>query len=369
MSEPRLARECVPLVRDHGIVSSVAHPFFRGAVDPSIAPIWFNTVRLTSPAGTIGSGCLVQQRGANRAVIVTNAHVVESSGTLTYEWLVGPFIHSGVGSLLAIDYLHDLAVLVLDDGSIPHPDRLALEIGDPPSPGEQVSLCGFPRGCDLPRLARGVVSGYGVMSMSGVDVTNVIVQAPINQGNSGGPICNDSGQLVGVTWAINPRVDPTSPRPRSRAANEAIDWLTDSLVPVDGYGYALDPRDVTKMIDAITAAENYGRHKLDNLPPDTPFPRAAFVELQRLAVLSTDKPAGTSCIGIFNFSPDRKILLGWHQGEQCEIGAPREWISLLTGIMPQGGHFYLRGHQVVHYYRNPKYRRGIWVCRAVLNLT
>ena len=369
-----IIKELLPRLRDSvDLPTIVAHPIATGAVAPEVADIWFNTLRLTPSNGGIGSGCVVVYRDTDPKkdilILVTNAHVVDGCVECTYSWAEGLFKKRGVAKLLAIDYIHDLAILELDKQSIPHESKRALQIGESPQPGQIVTVCGFPRGCESPRVAQGMVSGYESLLMEGnVEVTSVVIQAPINQGNSGGPVCDAEGNLVGIIWATNRRLNPKVAKPGSATARKVIEYLDQALVPIDGYGFSLDPADLKDMLDAQNKADEITRNIYECVPETEYISRADFVELQKQVVNipKSARPPNTSCIGIFNYAPNGTIYIGWGkgpaaEGKQKKLDTPQRWNDICKQYFPQGGHFYLRGYDVVFYISKRKgYKTGFW---------
>jgi S1-C subfamily serine protease len=161
-------------------------------------------------AGTQGSGFIVDRHG----VILTNAHVItnvaESSGdprdvrgadALYVEFrdgervpatIVGWDLFSDVGVLRVEPATHALQALPLGDSS-------AVAVGSP------VAAIGSPFG-NQTSLSVGVVSATGrqIDSLtSRYAVADAIqIDAPINRGNSGGPLFDASGRVIGVNAQI-----------------------------------------------------------------------------------------------------------------------------------------------------------------------
>ena len=147
-----------------------------------------------------GSGFLYDDRGH----IVTNFHVIESAAELQVTFADGEVRGARpVGS----DPTNDLAVIRVE----PRPEgRRALALGDSESleVGRFVIAIGHPFGLDQ-TLTTGVVSGLGrVIESPDRTFIGEIIQtdAAINQGNSGGPLLDLEGRVVGVNSAI---VSPT----------------------------------------------------------------------------------------------------------------------------------------------------------------
>lgn len=148
-----------------------------------------------------GSGFIISADG----MILTNKHVVEVSGV---EYTV--VLSTGKkysAKILARDPSNDVAVLKIDANNLP-----TVELGDSDAleVGQTVIAIGFALGEFPNSVSRGVVSGLGrditaSTSFSGQSesIQGVIqTDAGINEGNSGGPLLNLSGQVVGINTAI-----------------------------------------------------------------------------------------------------------------------------------------------------------------------
>ena len=137
-----------------------------------------------------GSGFVVSH-GKESSLILTNSHVVNNNKTVMVKWTdgttdIGKVVYDGKG-----DKLNDLALIELNKikGNV-----LKLKIEDL-SIGEEVISVGYPKGLGF-SITRGIISG--------LRSDNKIVQtdAAINQGNSGGPLIDSSGCVVGVNTFI-----------------------------------------------------------------------------------------------------------------------------------------------------------------------
>lgn len=147
-----------------------------------------------------GSGFLYDDRGH----IVTNFHVIESAAELQVTFADGEVRGA---RLVGSDPTNDLAVIRVEPGP---EGRRALALGDSESleVGRFVIAIGHPFGLDQ-TLTTGVVSGLGrVIESPDRTFIGEIIQtdAAINQGNSGGPLLDLEGRVVGVNSAI---VSPT----------------------------------------------------------------------------------------------------------------------------------------------------------------
>lgn len=136
------------------------------------------------------SGFLVN----DQTTLVTNYHVVQDAYKIV-AWTAKNDISVEANLLLACDEIADLAVLKCDEPLDITP--LYLEDSDTAVQGDSVYAVGYPLGV-ANTLSDGVVSSR-YYDEYGVDVLQVT--AAISEGNSGGPLLNENGQVVGVVCA------------------------------------------------------------------------------------------------------------------------------------------------------------------------
>jgi S1-C subfamily serine protease len=151
------------------------------------------------PTGrSLGSGFVYDVSGH----IITNNHVVEDSQKTTVTFLDGTSYNANV---IGTDPYTDLAVIKVDvNPSLLHP----LPLGDSSTlrVGEQVAAIGNPFGLSG-SMTSGIVSQLGrLLSTPGTasfSIPDVIqTDAAVNPGNSGGPLLNMKGQVIGINTAI-----------------------------------------------------------------------------------------------------------------------------------------------------------------------
>jgi S1-C subfamily serine protease len=143
-----------------------------------------------------GSGFVIDRNGD----IVTNDHVVQSASDVRVGFSGGATYPARV---IGTDPSTDLAVIRVNaPGSALHPlaltDSGKVQVGDP------VYAIGNPFGLDRTMTA-GIVSATGrdIQAPNGLGIPNAIqTDAPINHGNSGGPLLNASGNVVGINDQI-----------------------------------------------------------------------------------------------------------------------------------------------------------------------
>ena len=141
---------------------------------------------------SVGSGFIIDPSG----IVVTNNHVIENGTEVTVTLQDNTTLKAKV---LGHDERTDLAVLKVEaDHPLP-----ALKFGDSDAPrvGDWVLAIGNP-------YALGGTVTAGIISARGRDIHQgpyddfLQTDAPINRGNSGGPLFNMDGQVIGVNTAI-----------------------------------------------------------------------------------------------------------------------------------------------------------------------
>jgi 2-alkenal reductase len=142
-----------------------------------------------------GSGFFVSDQG----YIITNAHVVQNTKAVSIILSDGSDQEAVV---MGADKYNDIAVL---KAAGPVPAVAALGNSDVLQPGESVIAIGSPLGDFKNTVTVGVVSATGrsIDTGEGYQVEGLVqTDAAINQGNSGGPLVNLAGQVIGVNTLI-----------------------------------------------------------------------------------------------------------------------------------------------------------------------
>ena len=150
----------------------------------------------------LGSGAFVTEDG----YIVTNNHVVEDADDLRVVLFDGRQLEA---ELVGADPFSDLAVLKVDGDDFP---ALAFGDSDELRVGQWVLAFGSPLSADLSNtVTSGIVSSLGRYSgapdpRGRQTISNYIqTDAAVNPGNSGGPLVNLRGEIVGINSAIATR--------------------------------------------------------------------------------------------------------------------------------------------------------------------
>jgi S1-C subfamily serine protease len=152
----------------------------------------------------VGTGVVIVDKG----VILTNLHVVAGADKIKVTFFDGL---EAVATITGVQPENDLAVLqaqTVPDDLIPATMRSTADL----RPGDQVAAVGFPFGIG-PSVSAGVVSGLNrsFRSPEGKQELGNLIQfdAAANPGNSGGPLINMEGEVLGIVTAI---LNPTQQR-------------------------------------------------------------------------------------------------------------------------------------------------------------
>lgn len=162
--------------------------------------------RQKQKAQSLGSGFVIHPDG----IIVTNSHVVRLGGDKLADSVKVKFLGDSSKSegvdveVVGVDPIVDTAVLRLKQkpktplAVIPFANSDSLKVG------EWVIAIGNPHGLSH-TVTKGIVSALGRDILPEISADFIQTDASINQGNSGGPLINMAGEVIGVNTAIDPR--------------------------------------------------------------------------------------------------------------------------------------------------------------------
>jgi serine protease Do len=188
----------------HGLLPTVVNISVRREEVPP-APTSAATVGATVPTndaspivkGYVGSGFIIDPTG----LVVTNYHVVENAFEITVTLSDGTRL---AGKTLSGSRSADLAILKVEAGrplAVAHwGDSDRVQVGD------QVFAAGNPFGIGL-SVSAGIVSGLNRDIQNSAYDDLIQTDATINHGNSGGPLFDMQGNVIGVDSAI---ISPTA---------------------------------------------------------------------------------------------------------------------------------------------------------------
>lgn len=146
-----------------------------------------------------GSGFVYKKDGKD-AYILTNNHVISGASKITVSFINGKDVEA---TLVGSDEFTDVAVLKVNADDVVAVASLGksedIEVGD------TVFTVGSPLGKEyMGTITKGIVSGVSRMVNIRLESGSYIMEtiqtdATINSGNSGGPLCNILGQVIGIT--------------------------------------------------------------------------------------------------------------------------------------------------------------------------
>ena len=206
------------VLRDHG-EALTAQEVYR-QVNPSVVRVM---VQVGSKA-SLGTGVIFTEDG----YILTNYHVVEGGSDCYIALDTGA---SYQASYVAGDPVNDLAVLKVDARDLP-----AAEFGDSEDleVGDTVYAIGNPLGSELwGTMTDGIVSAVDRnVTVDGRTMTLIQTNAALNSGNSGGPLINEYGQVVGLN----------------------VIKMSSSYFSIEGLGFAIPSATMDRVVDDLLAS-------------------------------------------------------------------------------------------------------------------
>lgn len=181
----------------------------------------------TRQGTSTGSGFIISDDG----YVVTNHHVVEGATDVTVTLSTGD---EYTAKVIGSDSLNDVALLKVEATGLP---AVKLGSSDKLAIGDMVYAIGNPLGSLTATLTVGYVSGKDRQVTTDNSTINMIqTDAAINSGNSGGPLFNMYGEVVGITSA-------------------KYSGTTSSGASIEGISFAIPIDDVMSIIDDL---QEYG---------------------------------------------------------------------------------------------------------------
>ena len=188
-----------------------------------------------------GSGLIISKSG----YIVTNNHVIEDASEIEIELIKDGEVQKYNAEIVQTDKVNDLAIIKIFDMSFDGIDNLPYNFKTRSSDvGTKIYAYGYPMALTLMGKEIKVTDGI-ISSKTGVngDITTYQITAPIQGGNSGGPLFDDKGNMLGIN---------------SSGLRKDI---------ADNVGYSIKSSYVLNLIDVLPKSiELPSSSKLSNLP-------------------------------------------------------------------------------------------------------
>ena len=244
----------------------------------------------------LGSGFVYDMKGH----IITNHHVIEDAETIQVTFLDGNITSA---SIVGTDIYSDTAVIKVDpEVTTLHP--VVLGSSSELTVGEPVAAMGNPFGLS-DTLTAGIVSSLerSLTATGGYVIIDIIqIDAAVNPGNSGGPLVNIYGQVVGV--------------------NTAIESVTGTFT---GIGFAVPSDTVKREVDDLITTGSYAHPWLGVSALDVNIVIADAIGLEKpQGVLVVDVTAGSPADQVMIRGGDQNVTLA---GQLITIGG-----DVITGI-------------------------------------
>jgi S1-C subfamily serine protease len=194
----KVAKKVTPSVVNISTVHFVRHPDRSSSSDQNflkdfLQDLFKNSPRREFRQKSLGSGFIISTDG----FILTNYHVIAEADKITVKLSDR---REFIGEIVAKDQKTDLAVIKIP----PHDDLPVADLGDSGliEVGEWAIAIGNPFGLDR-TVTVGVISATGRSDLGLTDQENFLqTDASINFGNSGGPLLNAAGKVIGINTAI-----------------------------------------------------------------------------------------------------------------------------------------------------------------------
>ena len=172
----------------------------------------------------IGSGFIINEEG----YILTNYHVVKGAQEISVTLSIDV---TTTAQIVNYDENQDVAMIKITDESVKIPATVELGDSDSLQPGEEVIAIGTPLSTELSStVTKGIISATSrsVAVESGVTMNLIQTDAAINAGNSGGPLVNTKGEVVGIN--------------SSKISGEAV----------EGIGFSIPINDIKDKIESLS---------------------------------------------------------------------------------------------------------------------
>ena len=164
----------------------------------------------------------------NKGYVVTNHHVANNARTILLKFMQGENLVEYSGETVLMDEEHDLAIIKINDskfkgfGTLPYAVKTSLA-----DVGESVFVLGYPlittMGDEI-KLTTGIVSSHSGFEGN---KSQYQISAPVQPGNSGGPLFDDNGNVVGIVNAKHTGAENVSYAVKATHLQALVNKLSD----------------------------------------------------------------------------------------------------------------------------------------------
>ena len=212
--------------------------------------VWGYTVK--NPVS--GSGFVISSN-ATTSYILTNYHVIDGVSDIKVFFADGK---SYDATLVGGEQENDIAVLKIDAGDLP---KVTLGDSDALNVGQEVYAIGNPLGELTFTFTGGYVSAKDrSVTMSDGTVMNMLqTDTAINSGNSGGPLFNEYGQVIGIVSAKLSSSSSSEATVEGLGFAIPINDVKDMVISIMEHGYVTGKPNVGVLLDNVSQeAQRYG---------------------------------------------------------------------------------------------------------------
>jgi len=267
------------------------------------------------PMRGLGTGFVISEDGK----LVTNNHVIDGASEITVTFEDG---RSFSAEVIGTDRLTDVALLQIDSDET----FAALTFGDSDAMrrGDDVMAIGNPFGLGG-TVTTGVVSALARDINSGPYDSFIQTDAAINRGNSGGPLFNDDGQVIGMNTAIFSRSGGSNgigfAVPSNMIERVVTDLADDGMIARGWLGVRIGPmsEDVANVLGyAVPVGAVVG-----DVTPDSPAEEAGLVNGDIILEVEGQELEDPQALqrAIADFQPGTEVeVTVFRKGEQMTLG-------------------------------------------------
>ncbi len=292
-----------------------------------------------SAVGSSGSGFVISADG----YVVTNCHVISGMSQVNVNMAGRDELPAQV---VGVDADLDVALLKVEGENLPY---VQLGSSDVMEVGEQVVAIGYPLGSSSASLTVGYVSAKDqVFTGGGSTSTMLQTDAAINSGNSGGPLFNGAGQVIGITTAKLSGYSASGVSIEGMGLAVPMDEVVDILSDLKEFGYARSAYLGIYVMDVDSHVQAYGLPAgafIDGVVEGLSAERAGIQKGDVIVELGGYEVGSLADLtsALRRFDPgDEVVVTLWRNGEQVRVTAvldekPREESQEQKEIAPETG--------------------------------